>query len=123
MAPRSLKSKTATVSAGSNKPSVDVSGIVKGVIEDIRTGGDAAVRKYSEKFDKWSPDSFRLSQTQIEDIISKVPKQTIEDIKQVQKNVRKFAEAQKGSLKDLEIEMEPGIFLGHKNVPIQNVGA
>ncbi|KAI1629300.1 histidinol dehydrogenase 1 [Exophiala viscosa] len=100
-----------------------VATIVTGVIEEIATNGDEAVRKYSEKFDKWSPAQFKLSQKEIDSIIAQVPEQTIKDIKEVQKNVRKFAEAQKNSIKDFELEMEPGVFLGQKNLPINRVGA
>ncbi|KAK4940397.1 hypothetical protein LTR10_019503 [Elasticomyces elasticus] len=101
----------------------NVATIVSGVIEDITTNGDAAVRKYSEKFDKWSPAQFKLSQKEIDSIIAQVPEQTIKDIKEVQKNVRTFAEAQKNSIKDFELEIEPGVFLGQKNLPINLVGA
>lgn len=101
----------------------DVPGIVKGVIDDIRANGDKAVRTYSEKFDKWSPQSFRLSKSQIEEIISKVPRQTIDDIKTVQHNVRTFALAQRETITDLEMQIRPGVFLGHKNIPINCVGA
>ncbi|CZR60768.1 probable histidinol dehydrogenase [Phialocephala subalpina] len=117
-----LKSKPQANGASSG-PSVDVPKIVRGVIDDIRTQGDTAVRSYSEKFDKWSPSSFKLSKGEIEDIISKVPKQTIEDIKTVQHNVRTFALAQRDSLKDFEMEIRPGVHLGQKNIPIANVGA
>ena len=100
-----------------------VSEIVKGVIEDIRANGDKAVRSYSEKFDKWSPESFKLSDAQIQEAISKVPAQTVADIKEAQKNVRIFAEAQRASIKDVEIEIQPGVFLGHRNNPITTAGA
>lgn len=123
MAPQYLKTKGSVTTSATAQPTTDVPNIVKDVIDHIRTEGDAAVRRYSEKFDKWSPESFKLSQAQIDEIISKVPEQTIKDIIKVQSNVRKFAEAQKSSLKEIEVEMEPGVFLGHKNVPIQNVGA
>ncbi|KAJ5097333.1 hypothetical protein N7456_008054 [Penicillium angulare] len=103
--------------------SVDVPAIVREVIESIRGDGDAAVRKYSEKFDKWSPPSFKLSQADIDAAIANCPKQTLDDIKEVQQNVRAFAEAQKGSLKDFEVEIRPGVHLGQKNVPIDHVGA
>jgi len=105
-----------------SKPTINVSAIVKGVIDDIRAEGDAAVRRYSEKFDKWSPKSFQLSEQEIKDIIATVPEQTVKDIIEVQKNVRKFAEAQLASLKELEMEIQPGVFLGHKNIPIASVG-
>jgi histidinol dehydrogenase len=99
-----------------------VSGVVSGVMEDIHLRGDVAVREYSEKFDKWSPEKFKLSKEEIERIIGEVDKQTIEDIKTVQKNVRRFAEAQRESLKDFELETQPGVFLGQRNNPIARVG-
>lgn len=107
----------------SSGPKVDVAKVVQGVINDIRTQGDSAVRSYSEKFDKWSPSSFKLSVHEIEAIIAKVPKQTIDDIKTVQHNVRTFALAQRESLKDFELEIRPGVHLGQKNIPIGAVGA
>ncbi|GME44263.1 putative histidinol dehydrogenase protein [Neofusicoccum parvum] len=113
----------ANQAAQETKPNFDVSGIVRGVIEDIRSNGDSAVRKYSEKFDKWSPASFKLSQKEIDDIIAACPRQLIDDIKQVQSNVRKFAEAQRNSIKDFEIETQPGVTLGQKNIPINTAGA
>ncbi|KUJ16016.1 histidinol dehydrogenase [Mollisia scopiformis] len=117
-----LKSKP-HANGTSSSPKIDVPSIVQGVINDIRTKGDSAVRSYSEKFDRWSPSSFKLSFQEIENIISKVPKQTIEDIKTVQHNVRTFALAQRESLKDFELEIRPGVHLGQKNIPISAVGA
>lgn len=96
--------------------------IVKNAIAKIRAEGDAAVREFSEKFDKWSPQSFRLTQEQIDASIAALPEQTVKDIKQVQANVRRFAEAQRSSLTDFEIETQPGVILGQKNVPIEKVG-
>jgi sulfopropanediol 3-dehydrogenase len=96
---------------------------VVGVIADVRERGDAAVREYSEKFDNWSPDSFRLSEEEIERIIATVPDQAIADIKTVQDRVRRFAQAQKESLHDFEVETEPGVFLGQKNMPVESAGA
>ena len=115
--------KTKAPSNATGRASLDVPGIVKGVIDDIRSRGDEAVRSYSEKFDKWTPDSFKLSPKQIGDIIASVPRGTIEDIKTVQSNVRTFALAQLASLKDFEMEIRPGVFLGQKNIPINAVGA
>lgn len=94
-------------STASTAPLTNVSTIVKGVIDDIRENGDSAVRKYSEKFDQWSPESFKLSQEQIDAAIAACPKQTIDDIKQAQANVRAFAQAQKDSLRDFEVETQP----------------
>lgn len=113
----------AGLSGQQTSPSVDVPGVVREVIESIRKDGDKAVRKYSEKFDKWSPESFKLSLSDIEAAIANCPKQTLDDIKEVQQNVQFFAEAQKASLKDFEVEIKPGVHLGQKNVPIDRVGA
>ncbi|KUL88932.1 hypothetical protein ZTR_03444 [Talaromyces verruculosus] len=120
MPSKSLKSQQPLANGSAQ---IDVSSIVRGVIDDVRANGDAAVRKYSEKFDKWSPASFKLSQAEIDASIAACSPQTIEDIKQVQKNVRAFAQAQKDSLKDLEFEIQPGVILGQKNLPIEAVGA
>lgn len=120
--PKYLK-KSSGSSTGSAAAQESISSIVKNVISDIRANGDSAVRKYSEKFDKWSPASFLLSESEIEDIIASVPEQTINDIKEVQGNVRAFAEAQRESLRDFEIEIRPGVHLGQKNIPINAVGA
>lgn len=122
MVARRLKSPLVGATA-SFAASQKVTEIVKSVIDDIRANGDKAVRTYSEKFDKWAPESFKLSDSQIQDIISKVPEQTIKDIKEAQKNVRTFAQAQRESIKDVEIEIQPGVFLGHRNNPINTAGA
>ena len=100
-----------------------VSEVVAGVIADIRQRGDAAVREYSEKFVKWSPDQFKLSQEEIERIISTVPEQVVTDIKVVQANVRDFAQHQRDSMTDFEVETMPGVFLGQKNIPVSASGA
>ncbi|TEA17050.1 Histidinol dehydrogenase 1 [Colletotrichum sidae] len=117
------KPATSTQSFPGSGPSANIPSIVKGVIDDIAANGDASVRLYSQKFDKWNPESFKLSPEQIENIISKVDPQIIQDIKTVQQKVRTFAQAQRGSIRDFEIESEPGVFLGQKNIPIERVGA
>ncbi|KAF2165315.1 hypothetical protein M409DRAFT_24165 [Zasmidium cellare ATCC 36951] len=117
-----LKSIQEQSTSAKSAPSIDVPGIVRDVIADIRQNGDSAVRKYSEKFDKWSPASFKLSEKEIQEAIAALPQQTLDDIKAVQANVRKFAEAQLASIKDFELEIEPGVFLGQKNLPIDAVG-
>jgi histidinol dehydrogenase len=120
--PITLKSANLSSSA-SNGPTLDVSSIVRSVIEDIRQNGDNALRSYSEKFDKWSPESFKLSKEQIDEIVSTVPAQVIEDIKTVQQNVRTFAEEQRKSITDFEYQIQPGVFLGQKNIPMSAIGA
>ena len=97
--------------------------VVQDVIADIRVNGDSAVREYSTKFDRWSPDEFRLSREQIAAIVADIPEQVIEDIKFVQAQVRRFAEAQLASLGELEIETLPGVFLGQKHIPVSAAGA
>lgn len=120
MAPKFLKSKA--LAHETNSSSNKVPEIVSGVIAAIRSGGNAAVREYSEKFDRWSPESFKLSESEISKIIATVPDQTVKDIKAVQHNVRRFAEAQRKSITDFELEIEPGVHLGQKNIPIASVG-
>lgn len=99
-----------------------VSETVRQTILKVEQEGDAAVRELSEKFDKWSPESFRLTEEQIGEIVSQVPDQTIEDIKFAQSNVRRFAEEQRKSMIDIEVETLPGVILGHKNIPVNSVG-
>ncbi|MGI2327511.1 histidinol dehydrogenase [Planococcus sp. YIM B11945] len=106
------------VSANDSK----VSQIVSDALKDVETKGDQAVRELSEKFDKWAPEAFRLSDAEINEIVSKVPDDVIEDIKFAQNNIRKFAEAQLASLNDVEVEHIPGVILGHKNIPVNSVG-
>lgn len=96
---------------------------VRAIIDDIRSRGDAAVREYSERFDGWSPESFRLSSEEIERIVASVPRQVLDDIRFVQEQVRTFAEHQRESLRDVEVETLPGVRLGHRHVPIDAVGA
>ena len=99
-----------------------VKATVEGVLKDIETRGDTAVRELSEKFDNWSPTSFRLSDDEIQAAISRLPEQTINDIKFAQSQIRNFAEIQKASMHDVEEETLPGVFLGHKNIPVNSVG-
>ncbi|MFC5713732.1 histidinol dehydrogenase [Thalassorhabdus alkalitolerans] len=95
---------------------------VSGIIKNIEENGDSAVRELSEKFDKWSPESFRLSEEDIQKVIESVPEQVKEDIKFAQEQIKNFAEHQKDSIKDIEVETRPGVFLGHKNIPVNSVG-
>ncbi|MEP6649573.1 MAG: histidinol dehydrogenase [Lapillicoccus sp.] len=100
-----------------------VQATVSEVIADVRARGDDAVREYSEKFDRWSPESFLLSGEQIEQIVATVPQQAVDDIRTVQARVRDFAQRQRDSLLDFEAETEPGVFLGQKNIPVSAAGA
>jgi sulfopropanediol 3-dehydrogenase len=96
--------------------------IVEGILADIGARGDAAVREFSARFDNWAPETFRLTDSEIEAALSKVRKRDLEDIKFAQAQVRNFAEKQKACLQDLEVETMPGVILGHKNIPVNSIG-
>ena len=95
---------------------------VEQILDDIAARGDVAVRELSAKFDHWEPKEFRLSQAEIDALIGSLPAQVIDDIKFAQAQVRRFAEAQRAALRDIEIETLPGVRLGHKNIPVASVG-
>ena len=96
--------------------------VVESTLKDIETRGDTAVRELSEKFDKYAPPSFRLSASDIEALMNKVSARDMEDIKFAQTQVMNFAQAQRDSMLDIEVETMPGVILGHKNIPVQSVG-
>src|SRR5947207_405496 len=95
---------------------------VEAIIADVKARGDAAVRELSERFDKWSPTSFRLSDDEIRALVAKVPPTTIDDIKFAQAQIRNFAEIQRAALRDVEVETLPGVVLGHRHIPVGRVG-
>ena len=95
---------------------------VEGILDDVKKRGDKAVRELSEKFDRWSPASFRLGKADLDAIVAKVPPSTIADIRFAQAQIRNFAEQQKAALRDIEVETLPGVRLGHKNIPVESVG-
>ena len=100
----------------------DVRERVQGIIADIRTRGDEAVQEYAQTFDRWSGE-FRLAPERVQEIIATLPQQVIDDIVFVQSQVRHFAEVQRASMTDVEVETLPGVFLGHRHVPVQAAGA
>ena len=95
---------------------------VEEILSKIKKDGDDAIRFYSEKFDNYSPNSFRLSDKQIKECLTKVSSKDLEDIKFAQTQIKNFAEIQKDSMKDVESETLPGVILGHKNIPVESVG-
>ena len=99
-----------------------VSEVVKNTLQVIEEKGDAAVREFSEKFDNYSPKSYKLSSAEIESLIANVSDRDMKDIKFAQEQVRNFAQAQRDSMQDIEVETMPGVILGHKNIPVQSVG-
>ena len=93
---------------------------VEDILADVKRRGDAAVREYSEKFDKWVPK--KLSQSDIEKILEKVKPSTLDDIKFAQAQIRSFAQHQRAAIRDIEVETLPGVRLGHRNIPVESVG-
>ena len=99
-----------------------VSEVVKNTLKVIEDRGDAAVREFSEKFDNYSPKSYKLSSAEIDSLIANVSDRDLKDIEFAQQQVRNFAQAQRDSMQDIEVETMPGVILGHKNIPVQSVG-
>ena len=95
---------------------------VEGILHDIQARGDDAVRHYSRQFDQWDPADFTLSQAAIEAAVKQLSAREIEDIRFAQAQVRGFAQIQRGSMRDVEVETLPGVVLGHKHIPINAVG-
>ena len=108
--------------ANASEADAKVRSTVEAILSDVKARGDAAVRELSEKFDKWRPESFRLSEAQIQEFIATLPQQVIDDIHFAQTQVRKFAQHQRAALKDIEVETLPGVILGHKNIPVNSAG-
>ena len=120
MAIRYLKSGKPQVERSEDDANVRV--VVEAALADIEARGDAAVRELAEKFDNFSPASYRLSQGEIDELISEVSQRDMDDIRFAQDQVRKFAEIQRASMRNVEVETLPGVILGHKNIPVQSVG-
>jgi sulfopropanediol 3-dehydrogenase len=99
-----------------------VRGIVEDILLQIETHGDSAVREFSQKFDRWGPESFRLSREQIDACYTELDPQVIDDIRFAQEQVGNFARIQRASMKDVEEETLPGVVLGHKHIPMSSVG-
>ena len=95
---------------------------VEDLIRNISERGDAAVREYSKKFDDWAPEDFRLSKEQIDAAIATLTPRELEDIKFAQAQIRNFAQKQRDTMLDLEVETRPGVVLGHKHLPVNAVG-
>ncbi|MEM1048408.1 MAG: histidinol dehydrogenase [Pseudomonadota bacterium] len=99
-----------------------VRAVVETTLADIEARGDAAVRDLSEKFDGYAPEAFRLTDAEIEALMNRVSDRDMADIRFAQAQIRRFAEAQKASMQDIEVETLPGVILGHRNIPVQSVG-
>lgn len=117
---RYIKKRSESNNVSEDKSSIEET--VRSILSDIRERGDAALEHYSGHFDNWSPESFQLSEDEIDAAISKLNKSEIEDIKFAQNQIRHFAQKQLETMNELEVETLPGVFLGHKHIPIENVG-
>ena len=120
MAIRYLKSGKPQIERSEDDAKVRV--VVEDALADIEARGDAAIRDLADKFDNYTPESYRLSQREIDELIAEVSSRDMEDIRFAQAQVRKFAEIQRASMQDVEVETMPGVILGHKNIPVQSVG-
>jgi sulfopropanediol 3-dehydrogenase len=95
---------------------------VEGILDGVKSRGDAAIRELSKQFDNWEPASFRLNAQEIERAIAQVSKRDLDDIRFAQAQVRNFAQKQRDTLQDLEVETLPGVILGHKHIPVNAIG-
>src|SRR5262249_47655221 len=114
--------KTAALQGQQEEADAKVRGVVETIIAEVQRRGDTAVRELSERFDKWSPPSFRLGKDGIRARGAKVSPETIDDIKFAQQQIRNFAEIQRQSMKEVEVETLPGVVLGHRHIPVGHVG-
>lgn len=105
----------------SSQDAAKVRDVVTGILADVGARGDAAVAELSKKFDNWSPESFRLSEDEIASCVRSLSQGQLDDIKFAQTQVRNFAQAQRESIRDVEVETLPGVVLGHKNMPVDSV--
>ena len=114
--------KTGKPAADRAEEDAPVAGAVAATLKDIETRGDVAVRELANKFDGYDRETYRLTDAEIEEIIAQVTPQEMADLKFAQAQVRNFAQAQRDSMLDIEVETLPGVILGHKNIPVQSVG-
>ena len=114
--------KRSKTEAEKNEEDAKVRATVEGILADIQHRGDAAVRDLSVKFDKYDPAAFQLTESEIHAAMQKVSARDMEDIRFAQQQIRNFAEAQRASMTDIEVETLPGVILGHRNIPVQSVG-
>ena len=108
--------------AASAEADAVVRSTVESILQDIERRGDDAIRELSRKFDQWDPEDFRLSQADIEKAVAQLSPREIEDIRFAQRQIRGFAEIQRASMLDVEVETMPGVVLGHKHIPVNAVG-
>ncbi len=108
--------------AALSEADAQVRATVEAIIADVERRGDDAVRHYSRTFDQWDPADFRLSRADIERAVAKLSPREIEDIRFAQAQIRNFAQVQRASMQDVEVETLPGVVLGHRHIPVNAVG-
>lgn len=95
---------------------------VRRMLDDIRANGDDAIRRYARDLDKWEGADFRVSEDRIREVSSALPETFKEDVAYALAQVQDFARAQRATMTDLEIELRPGVVLGHRHIPVASVG-
>ena len=113
------RGKNAQIQSEANS---QVRNTVESIIQAIETRGDAAVREFSRQFDNWDPADFRLSEDEIQHAIKSLSGREIDDIHFAQSQIRHFAQVQRDSMKDIEVQTIPGVILGHRHIPVNSVG-
>ena len=114
--------KTAMSAEARSEDDAKVRQIVETTLAEIEAEGDSKINELSEKFDNVSRDSYCLTQEEIEQAMSEVSERDMEDIKFAQTQIRNFAQHQRNSMLDVEVETMPGVILGHKHIPVNSVG-
>src|SRR5216684_1724264 len=114
--------KTAALADSQDEADAKTRATVEAIIADVRARGDLAVRELSERFDKWSPASFRLSEDEIRALVAQVSPQTIDDIKFAQTQICKFVRVLRAALRVVDVVALPGVIRGHRHVPVGSVG-
>ena len=115
--------KAAVAATGRRSSDPGIADAVASIISNVRSKGDEAVRHYSQTFDGWTPESFRLAPDEVRKVVAGIPETVLDDLRFAQQQVRRFAQAQRESLLECEIETLPGVFLGQRHVPVQASGA
>ncbi len=118
---RVVKARSEVESAAADDGAV--ARVVDEILAAVAAEGDAAVRRYSSALDGWEPERFLLSEAEIEACLERVSQQALDDIAFCQEQVRRFAQAQRETLLDLEVETLPGVRIGHRHIPVASVGA
>ena len=113
--------KQGRTEAQSASDATAVQDTVRKILADIEVRGDVALREYSDRFDKWNPGSFRLGEAEIDACVRQLTAGQLDDIRFAQRQIRNFAQLQKEALRDIEVETMPGVFLGHRNLPVESV--